>query len=64
MNDDKRLIFYIDAYSPDTIPMAKLAEYMADFAALRCAALRCAALRCSARIMLSIFRGFKAGAPR
>lgn len=34
MNDDKRLIFYIDAYSPDTIPMAKLAEYMADFAAL------------------------------
>lgn len=34
MNDDKRLIFYIDAYSPETIPMAKLAEYMADFAAL------------------------------
>jgi hypothetical protein len=34
MDDDKRLIFYIDAYSPDTIPMAKLAEYMADFAAL------------------------------
>lgn len=34
MNDDKRLIFYIDAYSPDTIPMAKLADYMADFAAL------------------------------
>lgn len=34
MNDDKRLIFYIDAYSPDTIPMAKLAEYMADFATL------------------------------
>lgn len=34
MNDDKRLIFYIDVYSPDTIPMAKLAEYMADFAAL------------------------------
>jgi hypothetical protein len=32
--DDKRLIFYIDAYSPDTIPMAKLAAYMADFAAL------------------------------
>ena len=34
MNDDKRLIFYIDAYSPETIPMAKLADYMADFAAL------------------------------
>jgi hypothetical protein len=32
--DDKRLIFYIDAYSPETIPMATLAEYMADFAAL------------------------------
>lgn len=34
MNDDRRLIFLIDAYSPDTIPMVKLAEYMADFAAL------------------------------
>ena len=34
MNEYKKLIFYIDAYSPDTIPMAKLAEYMADFAAL------------------------------
>jgi len=34
MSNDKRLIFYIDAYSPETIPMAKLAEYMADFAAL------------------------------
>src|SRR4029077_2307562 len=34
MSDDKRLVFYIDAYSPATIPMAKLAEYMADFAAL------------------------------
>jgi hypothetical protein len=34
MNDDKRLIFHIDAYSPDTILMAKLADYMADFAAL------------------------------
>lgn len=34
MIDDKRLIFYIDAYSPETIPMAKLAAYMADFAAL------------------------------
>lgn len=34
MNDDKRLIFYMDAYSPETIPMGKLAEYMADFAAL------------------------------
>jgi hypothetical protein len=30
MNDDIRLIFYIDAYSPETFPMAKLAEYMAD----------------------------------
>lgn len=34
MDHDKKLIFYIDAYSPETIPMAKLAEYMADFAAL------------------------------
>jgi hypothetical protein len=34
MDDDKKLIFYIDAYSPETIPMAKLAEYMTDFAAL------------------------------
>jgi hypothetical protein len=34
MNDDRRLIFYIDAYSPETNPMAKLAEYLADFAAL------------------------------
>lgn len=34
MNGDRRLIFYIDAYSPETIPMAKLAEYMADFASL------------------------------
>jgi hypothetical protein len=32
--NEERLIFYIDAYSPETIPMAKLAEYMADFAAL------------------------------
>jgi hypothetical protein len=31
---DKQLIFHIDAYSPETIPMAKLAEYMTDFAAL------------------------------
>jgi hypothetical protein len=34
MPHDKRLVFYVDAYSPETIPMAKLAEYMADFAAL------------------------------
>ncbi len=34
MHDEKRLIFYIDAYSPETIPMAKLADYMADFATL------------------------------
>jgi hypothetical protein len=34
MSKEKRLVFYIDAYSPETIPMAKLAEYMADFAAL------------------------------
>lgn len=34
MSDDRRLTFYIDAYSPATIPMARLAEYMADFAAL------------------------------
>jgi hypothetical protein len=36
MTDDhkKRMIFYIDVYSPETIPMAKLAEYMADFAEL------------------------------
>ncbi len=34
MNDDRMLIFSIDAYSPETIPMAKLADYMADFASL------------------------------
>lgn len=34
MSKDKRLIFYIDVYSPETIPMAKLADYMASFAAL------------------------------
>src|SRR5262249_18793640 len=34
MDDGKKLVFYIDAYSPETIPMARLAEYMADFAAL------------------------------
>ena len=34
MPHDRRLVFYVDAYSPETIPMAKLAEYMADFAAL------------------------------
>jgi hypothetical protein len=33
-DDDKKLSFYIDAYSPESIPMAKLAQYMADFAAL------------------------------
>ena len=30
----KLVIFYIDAYSPETIPMAKLAEYMTEFAEL------------------------------
>jgi hypothetical protein len=34
MTDEKKLKFYIDAYSPESIPMAKLAHYMADFAAL------------------------------
>ena len=34
MTDEKTLKFYIDAYSPESIPMAKLADYMADFAAL------------------------------
>ncbi len=34
MDNDKRFLFYIDAYSPESIPMAKLAEYMADFATL------------------------------
>jgi hypothetical protein len=34
MNDDKRLVFYIDVYSPETFPMGKLGEYMTDFAAL------------------------------
>lgn len=33
-HDDRRLTFYIDAYSPETIPLSKLAEYMADFAAI------------------------------
>ena len=34
MSDEKRFQFHIDAYSPADIPMAKLAEYMADFAEL------------------------------
>ena len=34
MSDEKRFRFHIDAYSPADIPMAKLAEYMADFAEL------------------------------
>ena len=34
MNDDKRLISYIEAYSPETIPVPKLADHMADFGAL------------------------------
>jgi len=34
MTHDRKLIFYIDAYSPETIPLAKLGEYIADFALL------------------------------
>ena len=34
MSDERRFRFHIDAYSPTDIPMAKLAEYMADFAEL------------------------------
>jgi hypothetical protein len=34
MDEDRELIFHIDAYSPESIPMAKLADYMADFASL------------------------------
>ena len=34
MSDERRFKFYIDAYSPANIPMAKLAQYMADFAEL------------------------------
>ena len=34
MSDERRFRFHIDAYSPADIPMAKLAEYMADFAEL------------------------------
>lgn len=34
MLDDRKFRFYIDAYSPQEIPMAKLAEYMTDFAEL------------------------------
>ncbi len=34
MPKDKYLIFHIDAYSPETIPLAKLADYMTEFAAL------------------------------
>ena len=33
-DNDKNFILYIDAYSPESIPMAKLAEYMSDFATL------------------------------
>lgn len=32
MKDGNKYRLYIDAYSPETIPMARLAEYMADFA--------------------------------
>src|SRR3954469_20432966 len=34
MTEDRKFRFYIDAYSPKDIPMAKLAQYMADFAEL------------------------------
>jgi hypothetical protein len=34
MTEDRKFRFYIDAYSPSDIPMAKLAQYMADFAEL------------------------------
>lgn len=34
MSDERRFRFHIDAYSPADIPMAKLAEYMTDFAEL------------------------------
>lgn len=34
MSDAKELIFKIDAYTPDTLPMERLAGYMADLAAL------------------------------
>lgn len=34
MSDDKEFIFKINAYTPKTMPMARLAEYMADLATL------------------------------
>ena len=34
MSKDKEFIFKINAYTPDTIPMARLAEYMAELATL------------------------------
>lgn len=34
MKDDRKFKFYIDAYSPEEFPMAKLAQYIADFAEL------------------------------
>jgi hypothetical protein len=34
MTVDPKLKLHIDAYSPETIPMARLAEYLADLAAL------------------------------
>lgn len=34
MHDPVRLSFKIDAFQPDTIPMARLAEYMADLATM------------------------------
>jgi hypothetical protein len=34
MTGDTKFKFYIDAYSPEDMPMAKLAQYMADFAEL------------------------------
>ncbi|MDC8012280.1 hypothetical protein, partial [Tahibacter soli] len=34
MLDDDRYVFRIDAFTPETIPMARLAAYMAELAAM------------------------------
>src|SRR6476660_3853364 len=34
MADKQRFIFRLDAFTPDTLPMARLAEYLTDLASL------------------------------
>src|SRR2546423_1158719 len=34
MSDKQRFVFVLDAFTPDTLPMARLAEYLTDLASL------------------------------